>query len=195
MKLSLAFDTETTGVINYKLPKTHPSQPRMVQLGAILFDDSGVVRGEINVLIKPDGWTIPDDAAAVHGITTEMAEKYGVPVVLALNIFNRFAAMADIVVAHNFDFDDAILKGEFHRINRDSAFFTCNSFCTMKASTNVVQIKGPRGFKWPKLQETHKFLFGEEFEGAHDAMADVRACKRVFIELKKRNEATATPEA
>ncbi len=185
--MKLIFDTETTGLINYKAPKIHECQPRCVQLGAILSDDNGAVRGEINLLIKPDGWVIPKEASDVHGITNELCEKFGVPIVIALNVFNRFARVADLMVAHNFDYDDQILRNEFARIDKPNDFVTKTSFCTMKASTNIVGIKGPRGNKWPKLQETHKFFFNEEFEGAHDAMADVRACKRVFFHLLQLN--------
>lgn len=185
--MKLVFDTETTGLINYKAKKTDSCQPRMVQLGAILYEDNGQVRGEANLIIKPDGWTVPAEAAAVHGITTEIAERCGVPVVLALNIFNRWAGMADTIVAHNFDYDDVIMLSEFARIDRPPAFKEKPAFCTMKASTDIVKVQGARGNKWPKLQETHKFFFGVEFEGAHDAMADVRACGRVFFELLKRN--------
>lgn len=185
--MKLVFDTETTGLINYKAGKKSPLQPRMVQLGAVLIEDDGKVRGEVNLIIKPDGWTVPKEAADVHGITTEIAEKYGIPVVIALNIFNRWSVIADTLVAHNFDYDDTILQSEFARIDREPEFVKKNSFCTMKAATDVVKIPGPRGFKWPRLQETHKFLFGEEFADAHDAMADVRACGRVYLELLKRN--------
>ena len=141
----------------------------------------------MNLIIKPDGWTVPKEAADIHGISTEMAEKYGVPVVLALNIFNRFSVMADTIVAHNFDYDDTIMQSEFARISREPEYVKKTTFCTMLASTDIVRIPSPRGFKYPKLQEAHKFLFGKEFEGAHDAMADVRACGRVYLELLKRN--------
>ncbi len=184
--MKLVFDTETTGKLNYDLPKTHPSQPRCVQLGAILFDDNNIVRGEINLIIKPDGWTVPKEAADIHGVTTELAEEFGVPIVIALNLFNRFAGMAKTLVAHNYPFDEAILAGEFKRIDRPADFMKKNSFCTMKASTPICAIKGARGNKWPTLQEAHEFFFKEKFEGAHDAMADVRACKRIFVELVNR---------
>mgnify|MGYP000730892693 CR=1 FL=1 len=32
-------------------------------------------------------------------------------------------------------------------------------------------------------QELHQKLFGEGFEGAHHALADVRACARCYFEL------------
>lgn len=184
--MKLVFDTETTGLLKKGLPLSHESQPRIVQLGAILYGDDASVRAEINLIIKPDGWTVPPEAAAVHGITTEIAEKFGVPIQFALSVFNQLVKLADLVIAHNFDYDNPVVEGEFERLGKSSPFIGKNNFCTMKAATDVVKEQGPRGFKWPKLQTTHKFLFGTEFEGAHDAMADVRACGRVFFELLKR---------
>lgn len=185
--MKLVFDTETTGLTKKHLPVSDPSQPRVVQLGAILFEDDGTVRAELNLIVKPDGWTIPVEASNVHGITTELAEKFGLPLDMVLRPFNRLSAMADTMVAHNFAYDEFVLRGEFERLGREPEFKKKQSFCTMEAATPIVGQKGPRGLKWPKLIDTHEFLFGEKFEGAHDAMADVRACKRVFLELVKRN--------
>lgn len=42
--------------------------------------------------------------------------------------------------------------------------------------------------KWPKLQELYKVLFGHSFEGAHNAMADVVATKRLFLGNGKASE-------
>jgi DNA polymerase III epsilon subunit-like protein len=57
--------------------------------------------------------------------------------------------------------------------------------CTMFSSTAHCAIQGSRGNKWPKLEELHQKLFGEGFEGAHDALVDVQACARCFFELKR----------
>jgi len=185
--MKLVFDTETTGLIKKGVPLSDPSQPRCVQLGAILFEDEGAVLAELNLIIRPDGWTVPQVCVDVHGITTEKAQRCGVPIAFALSVFNQLSILADTMVAHNFDYDDQVLRGEFERLGKTPEFTKKANFCTMKAATDIVRIPSARGFKYPRLQETHKFLFGEEFEGAHDAMADVRACKRTFLELVKRN--------
>jgi len=57
----------------------------------------------------------------------------------------------------------------------------------MQESTNLCKLPGPRGYKFPKLEELHKVLFGCNFEGAHDALDDIKATERCFWELVKRN--------
>ena len=58
----------------------------------------------------------------------------------------------------------------------------------MMASSFVLKLPGRFGnsYKWPKLSEAYETLVDEEgFEGAHDAMADVRACRAVYYKLKE----------
>jgi len=58
--------------------------------------------------------------------------------------------------------------------------------CTMQSTTDICKLPSQYGFKWPSLQELHKFLFGCDFEGAHDASDDVTAMAKCFFELKRR---------
>jgi DNA polymerase III epsilon subunit-like protein len=187
--VTLVFDTETTGIANFRAPAEHPSQPRIVQLGAILFDDAERVVAELNVMVKPEGFTIPPEASDVHGITTDRAERYGIGIATVLGMFGVLCSRAETLVAHNFDFDRLVVESEFCRQNaRDRGIraLARSSYCTMRTATDVCRIPGPRGYKWPNLQEAHRFFFNEGFEGAHDAMADVRACARVYFELNRR---------
>jgi DNA polymerase III epsilon subunit-like protein len=57
--------------------------------------------------------------------------------------------------------------------------------CTMQAATDYCRLPGQYGYKWPSLQELHTKLFGQPFEGAHNALVDVRACARCYFELKR----------
>lgn len=182
----LYFDTETTGFLAAGKDKTDPAQPRIVQLAALLKED-GKVLAQMNFIIKPDGWTIPEDAARVHGISTEHAEANGIPIAIALSVFNRLAGLADLVVAHNFAYDDTVVQAEFARIGRVSPHVSKNSFDTMLASTEIVKLPSKRGgYKFPKLIEAYKFFFGKEFDGAHNAMVDVDACREIHEELVRR---------
>lgn len=191
----LAFDTETTGKANFKLPVSDPNQPRIIQLGAILYDDEWKVRAEVNLIAK--GIPIPEEAAAVHGITTEIAQQCGVSPFILLDTFKELSEHATVVVAHNFAFDRFMLAIEIARQTDCIGTFghlQDISFCTMLAMTNICKIPGPYGNKWPKLQEAYQHAYGQPFEGAHDAMADVRACASVYRWLRTREQTSQIVE-
>lgn len=184
----LIFDTETTGLINYQASPSHSSQPHIVQLGAILEDDNGEIKAQIDLLIKPDGWTVPPEAAAVHHISTEDCEKYGVPISSALSVFFNMKKQASIVIGHNVDYDYRMINSEVARLGKPFFLDDIPKICTMKSSTDLVRIPKARGgFKWPKLSETYKFFFNEELQNAHNATVDLLATSRIFRHLKAIN--------
>jgi DNA polymerase-3 subunit epsilon len=56
----------------------------------------------------------------------------------------------------------------------------------MQATTNICKLpsaNGRAGYKWPKLTDAYMHFFGEELDGAHDALVDVRGCQRVHLHL------------
>ena len=69
--------------------------------------------------------------------------------------------------------------------NLTTDFFNKSKLCTMKSSTGYCKIPGNYGYKWPKLSELHLKLFGEDFEEAHDASADINATEKCFWEMRK----------
>lgn len=170
-------------MVDFKAPHDAPQQPHLVQLGALLCEDEGHEVASIDLIVRPEGWIIPPEVSNIHGITTEMAKKVGVPLGIALSIFDHLMNLADTLVAHNIQFDRRVMRAAYSRIA--DTFTPPEEFCTMTASTPICRIPGPRGWKWPKLVEAHQHFFGEGFEKAHSAMADVRACKRVYYALPK----------
>ena len=190
--MTLIFDCESTGKINYKAPDASPLQPRIVQLAALLMDNDGREVDSMNVIITPQGqWAIPDEAAAIHGITTERAEVEGIPIKEALQRFAHLKAAADTVVAHNMDFDRFLLLSEIHRCWGawiESALPMAKGFCTMRWTMDMLKLPGFYGqYKFPKLAESYHFLFGEDVVGAHDALNDCAATARIYFELMRRS--------
>lgn len=184
----LFFDTETTGKADFKAAPDAPHQPHLVQLGALLTDDTGAEVASINLIAKPEGFTIPEEASAVHGFTTEKAMASGVDRKHILRVFREFWELANVVVAFNIDFDMLIMDGAIFRLcgGRKAWGKAQETFCAMKAMTSVCKLPGNYGdYKWPKLQEAYRHAFGMEFDGAHDAMADVRACAKIYFWLKE----------
>lgn len=135
----LALDTETNGFPDWKAPSDARHQPHLVQLAMILLDDDMAEQASVSLIIKPDGWTIPDETATIHGISTEKALALGVPEKLAVRLFvSMLYDTGAIFVAHNSDFDLRIMRIAMLRagLTKDQIDGkTHETFCTMKAAT------------------------------------------------------------
>ena len=186
MSKVLVFDTETTGLPSWRAGHGHICQPDVLQLALLLVDsETDEEVNYVSFLIK-DGKPGDEGAVAIHGITDEKRERFGIPRRLALSIFHHFVMQADLVVAHNMDFDYGMLKTMYIREGVEMPNF--KQYCTMKALTPLCKLphKNPnRGrndnYKWPKLIEAYSmFIDPDGFDGAHDAMVDVRACYEMY---------------
>lgn len=183
----LFFDTETTGLPkSWKAPVTDLNNwPRLVQLAYLFYDESGKKITGGDVIIKPNGFTIPLESSKIHGITTERAEREGKPILEVLHDFQSLISEANYLVAHNMSFDEKIVGAEFLRNGMSDTVAAKNRICTMLSTTNFCQLVGPYGYKWPKLQELHYTLFREGFEEAHNAAVDIEITAKCFWELRR----------
>lgn len=198
----LFFDTETTGLpVNFYEPYTNiENWPRLVQLSWITEDTDTKEKKENDFIIRPEGFTIPEAAAKIHNITTEIAERDGVNLMAALSDFVQDMLLADLQVAHNIEFDKNVICSEIYRtaiklmgekelllefgFRIQNYFMNKRSICTMKLGTNYTKIKTAGGdYKWPKLIELYRHFFGRDFEGQHDALDDIRATRECFWEM------------
>jgi DNA polymerase III, epsilon subunit and related 3''-5'' exonucleases len=102
-----------------------------------------------------------------------------------LQEFSRIVDEAITLVAHNINFDAAVLGAEYLRANLSNPIAGRKQICTMLLATDYCQLPGSRGFKWPKLQELHHKLFGAPHQDTHRALADVQACCRCYFELRR----------
>lgn len=196
----LIVDTETSGLPGRGMPLTHPRYPRIVELGMVLIDGDRE-RQSVNLIIKPEGWEVPAEAAAIHGIDHALATRVGVPIRAAIATYAHLMRCADEVVGHNVRFDLDLIGAELLRLGRDLVDYRPRAVVdTAEVATPVVRLPptermiaaglGDR-FKTPTLGECYRFLFNEELTGAHGAMIDCRACWRVLRELRDRDERRA----
>lgn len=176
--IALFFDTETTGF------KSSSFTPEIVQIGALLQDtETKRVLAELNLIVKPEN-PIPPEVSAIHGITDELAAAYGFGSRIAEKAFSDMVFMAEVVVAHNISFDLGIIK-DVWPLTYDMLKVKV-PFCTMLKAESTVGMPGSHagGTKYPKLIEAYRYFFGKDFDNAHDAMADVRACRDVYFALQ-----------
>lgn len=184
----LIFDTETTGLPkNFDAPHTDlDNWPRLVQLAWQLHDNQGNLLAQENLIVKPEGFTIPFNAEKVHGISTEIALEEGHPLAEVLEKFAQDIEKADLLIGHNISFDLNIMGAEYLRADLESLLWDKQSYDTKsEESAAFVAIPGGKGgkFKWPTLTELHQKLFGEGFDDAHDAAYDVAATARSYFGL------------
>lgn len=213
MTLCLLIDTETTGLVKRELRSDDPAQPHLVELGAILFDaDERKIRSQVSLIVRPDGWTIPDGAAEVHGIDTNTAYRCGLPMDTVIDVFASLVSGAQEIMAYNLPFDRRIMRTAWLRTGRSRDGFDAifdwfgdgmNAMkpgrCVMNACTPVVNLPPTEkmlraGFnkpKTPNLTEAYRHFFGQPFQGAHGALADCHATLAIHW---KMNETTQPAE-
>ena len=187
----LFFDTETNGLPKTEIINGKPTKvyPRVIQLAYILLNDNFEEVQSYCELIYPDGWEIPNDRFWIeNGYSTEQNKLKGVNIRVALNFFSQAIDQCHTMVAHNIAFDTPVLVSEMQRYKISANNKNSKKICTMLSTIDFCKLPSQRGgFKWPKLIELHEKLFGVGFDGAHDALEDVRATVRCFIELRNRN--------
>ena len=176
------FDTETT----WKFPE----KDQIIQFWWIYWelDESTWIFNEIervNQLIKPSV-EIAEEASKVHWLYKEDLQDYE-NIDKYIYEFLSFIKKSDYVIGHNVEFDKNMIISETKRLNIPFDFSKIKWIDTMKSTSSLLKIPAPERssdkYKWPKLAELHKFLFGKLFDNAHDAMADIEATKDCFLEL------------
>ena len=188
--LLLAIDLETSGLIDRNLPLDHQSQPHIVELGMVLVDDADVEVGVYQSLIKPTDWHIGDEVAQVHGITTEDARANGVGIKTALVAMMGFVERADLILAHNLNYERQMIHVELMRLRAVGDWWKQRNDdmrCTMEGSKDVLKLPGRYGdWKYPKLSEAHGVLCpGVPFKTEHRSLGDARAALRVWRALQQ----------
>lgn len=191
------FDAESTGIPHFKLQSDDPSQPHLVEIAGLRYSPNAELVGGMCLLVKPEGWAIPDAVIAVHGITNEMATEQGSPEVFALAAFSALYDGCALRVAHNRAFDDRIIRialkryaGEEHAQAWKDQPGECTAqlsrpLCQLPATEKMKATNFKNSFKTPTLAEAFTHLTGgKEMVGAHRAMPDAQACARIYFLMK-----------
>ena len=180
----LVFDTETTGLPDWRQPADAPGQPRLASFALLCVDDDLEIEDRTYGLVLPDGWQMPAEATAVNGLTNEQLQTEGFPISYVMNLFHH-AAIGRTLVAHNLQFDTKIARGEFRRLGGEfesRAQRWLSGICTMRSLVEACAIPHPTrsGYKYPRLGEACTKLLGGELVGAHHALTDAKACLRLL---------------
>lgn len=172
----LTLDTESTGV--------NPFEARIVEIGAAVILPDRTVTHTWATIVDP-GIAIPDEPAAIHGITTERAQAEGVAPVEALNQLAGLLHDPDLrggpVCMFNAAYDWPLICTEAARHHVDLP--PVHIVDPMVLDKHLTPRRSGKGSR--KLTAVAE-LFGVDFTGAaHGALADCIAAGqllRVFID-------------
>lgn len=200
LKTIIVFDSETTGLPDYKKPSNDPTQPHLVELAAKLYGEDGTFIAGMSAIIKPDGWIISQEMTDIHGISHDYALEHGISEKEAVQLFLDLYAKAGKRVAHNRSFDDRIMRIAIKRYIGDDAAELYKAFpaeCTAQLSKPICQLPPTEkmkatnfrnSFKTPTLPEALLHFTGRVLEGGHRAEVDVTACADVYFAIKGVNK-------
>ncbi len=185
------YDTETTWFINKKEQDLN-KQPKIIQFAWILWEIIDWEYKEIervNILINPKT-PIPFASSQVHHIY-DIDIKNAPYIEDVIENIMSYINDSDITIWHNIEYDEDMIKLELRRLEQEYKYKPKQVICTMNESINYCKLpkklSSSPWYKRPKLWELHKKLFWEYFMWAHDAMVDVEATLRSFLELVKQN--------
>lgn len=171
----IAFDTETTGL--------DPAESRIVTAAAIEFR-GGEPMATRDWLIKVDV-EIPERAAAVHGITTQISQERGQDQALALaEIRDHLMSSGLPVVCFNTSFDIPMLDANLRRQGLEelrAAAVIC-PYVIDRELDKYVKGKNQRRLK-PTAERYGLELSDEDWHGAE---ADSLVAGRILVEQGKR---------
>ena len=150
------FDIEATGLNVLK--------DRIVQIALIKYTPESSEPEELELMIKPDV-PISPEAQKVHGISAEMLEDKPMFAQVAQQLYD-FIGEADLAGYNSDRYDIPMLMEEFARVGFELNIDNRNNVDVQK----IFYMMEPR-----TLKAAVRLYCGKELEGAHDALADVRA--------------------
>ena len=158
----LVFDVETSGLIPTDKETPLENKPHILQLSYVVFETKGwsvTKTANYYINVAPEIEITPL-ITNLTGITREMCNN-GVSMEHALREFCADYHRCDMIVAHNIQFDSAmiLIELERHAINERVFSAECSKdlYCTMKYGRNICKIErvGKDGkttyYKSPKL--------------------------------------------
>ena len=218
-RMILVFDVETTGLLPKKPRKKAgeksddkaceneipiESYPYIIQLSFILYDliESTPVITYDSYIKIPEHVELSQHISELTGITKEICNKKGRDISDVLDKFYEAYMLAEVIVAHNMDFDEQMILIELQRnrkeiIEKLPYCFTIFSkiyeklkgvqrYCTMRNGIELcaITVESKTTKKWPKLSELHQKLFGVVPDGLHNSMVDVNACLKCYLKMR-----------
>lgn len=190
----LFIDTETTGLTTAS--RDWMAQPGICQIGAIKVAEPGDLipgqNGEViayfeidsfYTLVNPEISQWQPDAIKTHGITPEKVQD--APTFFEIGpALARFTLGCRAWAGFHTKFDKDVLWWQLQKYGFERSYpWPLDEIDVMRVAGRVMETQGKRGMKNPSLEEAYQHFIGSAFEGAHDAIADIRATFAVWKKI------------
>lgn len=187
----LFIDINATGRYRRSLPII----PRLVQLGWIITDTNYNIKKSANHIVKPEDFKIPKEAAMFHGITTEIAERKGLPLEIVMEEFyNSIHPIFDNItlIAYDDNIVADVLANESRLLRRRSSghgfiipFDQINHIALRKIASNIISPPYKKHSHYPLLSEIYEYFFHKPIMTNNDAYEDANVILECYKALSK----------
>jgi DNA polymerase-3 subunit epsilon len=164
------FDTETTGLVKHSLTPLK-DQPYIIELGTIVWDTVTDQTAERAWLMNP-GVKLEAIITKITGLRDEDVVDEPPFSAYVDAIANTFF-QANVMVAHNVEFDLAMLHNELKRCDRQQFPWPDTTMCTVR------QYEHAFGHR-PTLQQLYQHVLGKPLAQTHRALDDCRAVLEIL---------------
>jgi DNA polymerase III subunit epsilon len=160
--------------------------PHSVQLSWIIYTKDGKEIKQENHYISDNDFEISNSAKTVHGITREFINGNGISRKEVLALLTTDINKYDpLIIGHFIELDFHLIGADCYRAGIRNPLLDYPTFCTMLATTHLVQNPSK---KFLKLCDLYSLLFNASMANHHNALEDARATAKCFFELLKRGE-------
>jgi DNA polymerase III epsilon subunit-like protein len=171
------FDLETTS-----LNLTEAKIVQICYIKGYFLEDKFIEEKIIDTIIKPENYIIPQKTIEIHGISNELANLNGIPFNLMADELLKDIQDVKYIVGHNIiSYDIPVLinnlKNNNYQLNLENYIIEDTIKIVMPYTDN----------KKIKLQDLYTYLFEKNFDGAHNALCDVKATKDCYQKIKFDN--------
>jgi hypothetical protein len=112
-------------------------------------------------IIRPQGFSIDNEASNIHGISNELAINKGEYINTVFDKIIPEFNEVDFFVGHNIEFHLNVLRSEILR-NGYREFNIKNTICLMKYGVDECKLPSKKGYKYPTLNELYTKLTEKE---------------------------------
>ncbi|MCB0520163.1 MAG: 3'-5' exonuclease [Saprospiraceae bacterium] len=181
--MSLLFiTTDTTG--------TDPKTARLVRLTWLLTTKDGEILDQGHNLVRPNGYPIPQEAVAMHGITTYTAMLEGRDLKNILSDFVTFGLIhAGMLIAHGLDFEKQVILKELSTFFGEGIldmFANLPGTCTQEITLKFCSPNDEGCTKNPSLKELYEVFFRKPLPPEIAGIFPTATLARCYFEMRKR---------